>query len=475
MNAHASERERCVRTRREGARHIGELAREVVDETRLIRECNKLIAFAEGEALGEASLGDLQTAQIGIIVAMDALPSRIATNDRLERLMDALGAVEKEAGRRQAITAADWRDKARIALRIVTHDEGPNLVWSELLGTAGPLVQQVLQRQAFEDTADSELLRLGDQLRLTWDAEKHIGAACELSPTLDAGKQRDAAYEECSRIARKIAELPAKTLAGLRVKAFAVSWCFGEDPITAEELGDGQTSTDIRIAASIINDLLETGHASADEAERAVPDDPVVGQTARWVHALDAYRAEADKTPTRAREEELSDEIDAARRAFTDQQPIAASAAGAAAALRCLVLYNDSADPVRLDGADRALINAALGFLEADGGPAADKMNGNNFSSALSSEGAAKDVFLSTLRVFENVRADFNKEDDPGLSDVLREVVNSAWDMVEKAGPPTTAQGAIAALKSAGELVKVDDVEADFLIAGAIAYLRRAA
>lgn len=65
----------------------------------------------------------------------------------------------------------------------------------------------------------------------------------------------DDAYTACCEVTRAIALLPAHTFEGLLVKARAVQWCHCGEPTTAENLNEHAT-TDVRLAASIIRDLL---------------------------------------------------------------------------------------------------------------------------------------------------------------------------------------------------------------------------
>ena len=73
-------------------------------------------------------------------------------------------------------------------------------------------------------TGEAELLRLSAELDRLWDAEKAIA---ELEEKTDADF-REARDRTC-QVVEKIAAIPATTLAGLRVKAKAVTWMETDD------------------------------------------------------------------------------------------------------------------------------------------------------------------------------------------------------------------------------------------------------
>ena len=98
---------------------------------------------------------------------------------------------------------------------------------------------------------DAELIRLGAELEAAWARQD---AAAELAKT-------DEELEELMRPAEEAVEriehLPAYTLAGLLVKARAVSWCNCGEEIDPDRFCPFQgAATDGRIAASIVRDLL---------------------------------------------------------------------------------------------------------------------------------------------------------------------------------------------------------------------------
>jgi hypothetical protein len=93
---------------------------------------------------------------------------------------------------------------------------------------------------------DVELLALGEKLASAWRAERAL-------PDDSPGKAFDEAYDRSNKILNLIEALPARTLQGLKVKAFAVHWCWSGDPDM--EFNDSQT-TDVRLAQGLVRDLL---------------------------------------------------------------------------------------------------------------------------------------------------------------------------------------------------------------------------
>jgi hypothetical protein len=77
-----------------------------------------------------------------------------------------------------------------------------------------------------DTTADAELLRLGAEMDPLWDAEKAIA---ELDETPETDADFRAARDRTCPIIEKIAAIPATTLAGLHVKAKAVTWIEAAD------------------------------------------------------------------------------------------------------------------------------------------------------------------------------------------------------------------------------------------------------
>lgn len=100
-------------------------------------------------------------------------------------------------------------------------------------------------------SGDAELTRLGAELEAAWSVEAADAERCETDEELEAVMAR------AGDIVDRIEHLPASTLAGLKVKARAVSWCNQGEEIDPNRFNpyNGAT-TDGRLAASIVRDLL---------------------------------------------------------------------------------------------------------------------------------------------------------------------------------------------------------------------------
>ena len=95
-----------------------------------------------------------------------------------------------------------------------------------------------------------DILELGKQFEKSWAAEKAFYASHDLAdPANDAGF--DEVYFRTQNLVDLIEKAEATTLEGLRVKARAVQWCYGDDPMKL----DGDT-TDMRISSQILNGIL---------------------------------------------------------------------------------------------------------------------------------------------------------------------------------------------------------------------------
>lgn len=96
--------------------------------------------------------------------------------------------------------------------------------------------------------ADSHLIKLGRQFEQAWSQERQVSR--DTTASENAVSKAVAAVR---RIVRRIETTPAKSLAGLRVKARAVAWCHGgRRNVSLRE----KPTTDVRLAQSIIADLL---------------------------------------------------------------------------------------------------------------------------------------------------------------------------------------------------------------------------
>jgi hypothetical protein len=102
------------------------------------------------------------------------------------------------------------------------------------------------------DIPDAELIRLGKRLTATWACERALAATDAINdPSND--ELFDKLYAASETIVHSIADTPASSLEGLKVKASAISWCCSGDPFT---IGGGDT-VDVQLAVQIVNDLLK--------------------------------------------------------------------------------------------------------------------------------------------------------------------------------------------------------------------------
>jgi len=102
-------------------------------------------------------------------------------------------------------------------------------------------------------SADAALIALGEELETAWAAEIAAYAQYRGDFSLEHEAITDAAYEATKAVILRIEAVPASTMEGLRVKARAVQWCYDADPV---DLAVDQSTTDLRLANSIIRDLL---------------------------------------------------------------------------------------------------------------------------------------------------------------------------------------------------------------------------
>lgn len=106
--------------------------------------------------------------------------------------------------------------------------------------------------------SDDHLRDLGRRLDQAWSNQKHLDAVYSGDGGHEADTAWTAAYDACGGLVCQIEQVPATTIEGLAVKTRAVAWCLSGGPIVAEKFG-GSTSTDIRIATSILRDILAMG------------------------------------------------------------------------------------------------------------------------------------------------------------------------------------------------------------------------
>jgi len=100
-------------------------------------------------------------------------------------------------------------------------------------------------KAAVDVVNDVELRRLAQEVKVAWEVERQLSA-----PDGD-GYAFEAAYDVCQSIVKRIQAIQAHTMEGFKAKALAVSWCHSGDEIDFEK-----ETTDLQLAANIINDLL---------------------------------------------------------------------------------------------------------------------------------------------------------------------------------------------------------------------------
>ena len=127
----------------------------------------------------------------------------------------------------------------------------------------------LLAPAAAQADPDAMLVRLGRELEEAWTHEREVfSTAFAAGRGLSADEQDaliDAACDKTSAIVGQIERTPARALKGLQVKARAIQWAYsgqsGRDTkIEPEEFGE---TTDMRLAASIVNDLNRLVFAGA--------------------------------------------------------------------------------------------------------------------------------------------------------------------------------------------------------------------
>jgi len=182
-------------------------------------------------------------------------------------------------------------------------------------------------------SADAALVALGEELEAAWAAEVAAYEKYRDDLSLEAEAITEVTYEATAAIVHQIETMQAATIAGLRVKARAIQWCYHDDPV---DLVVDQNTTDLRIANSLIADLL-----AVPPAVGALPvaPDPMLTLIERWIVGNRRY----DETPSDLLND-IEDERKAAEatygaplRELRDETPETTSRAGAAAAIEAVL------------------------------------------------------------------------------------------------------------------------------------------
>jgi len=101
----------------------------------------------------------------------------------------------------------------------------------------------------FHSDSDDELIALGDRLRSSWAAEVEFVRVADMDDPAST-KSFEALCAATSAIISDIEKAPIHTVAGLQVKALAVSWCHA-----GVEIDLGTLTRDMRISNQVMNHL----------------------------------------------------------------------------------------------------------------------------------------------------------------------------------------------------------------------------
>jgi hypothetical protein len=112
---------------------------------------------------------------------------------------------------------------------------------------------------------DAKLIALGMRLEAAWAHEKSLGEVRDDFSDDAFEAAFDAATDASGAIVDRIEELTATTLAGAKVKAKAVWWCHNGEEIN-DDFFSTQCTTDVRLAAGLLRDLLLIGRKSESAA-----------------------------------------------------------------------------------------------------------------------------------------------------------------------------------------------------------------
>ena len=110
-----------------------------------------------------------------------------------------------------------------------------------------------------QDCTDAELIRLGQELEFL------IIKQTALYDVAETNEEMNEAFAVTEGVIAKIVALKAHTLAGLKVKARVVKWCYEGEGIEAVDFS--KKTTDLRLSFDIARDLIRMGLNSA-ETER---------------------------------------------------------------------------------------------------------------------------------------------------------------------------------------------------------------
>jgi hypothetical protein len=120
---------------------------------------------------------------------------------------------------------------------------------------------------------DADLLRLAweldDAFRREWEAHERARVAESRGhPFNEHEAEAERIVDESDAIAESMVILSATTQAGLFAKARAGAWCLGEEDDLTLALREEGTALDVRLARSIVRDLLRMQSPTADGASK---------------------------------------------------------------------------------------------------------------------------------------------------------------------------------------------------------------
>jgi hypothetical protein len=123
-----------------------------------------------------------------------------------------------------------------------------------------------IEADTSDSTSDARLLQLGEQLDAAWAEASRMGveldAKDQASGTNEDSPDYDKAMDRVGVIVDQIRDIPAQTIAGLRVKARAVLWCHSGEPWAQSnepriDLSPfAAKTTDFQLVESILANLL---------------------------------------------------------------------------------------------------------------------------------------------------------------------------------------------------------------------------
>jgi hypothetical protein len=177
------------------------------------------------------------------------------------RLTTAYEDAERELNATRPTTLAGLRAKLAYARYYVDYDPvqlgEPDFIGPLLDNLLPADLERVVAREA---EADEELLRLGREFEAAWANELHVIETTSDDDDESLNTARDASQE----IAEQIVDLPATSLAGIRVKMMVRRWADGSD----EDFDETYQWPGARVLRGLVRDLDAGPPAPAAAAAR---------------------------------------------------------------------------------------------------------------------------------------------------------------------------------------------------------------